>query len=204
MNRFNLTALSAAICLAASTGALAGTLSKTEYKAAQADISATYKSDTAACVAMAGNAKDVCIQEGKGRERVAKAELEARNSPSGKHRYDVRVARADAAYAVAKEKCDDFSGNAKDVCLKEAQSAQVAARADAKLAEKTADANATAREKTQDANAAARAKTTEASKDAAADKRDAAYAVAREKCDALAGDVKASCIKDAKARYGQS
>jgi hypothetical protein len=204
MNKFNLTALSAAFCLAASTGALAGTLSKTEYNAAQADISANYKSDMAACTAMTGNAKDICIEEGKGREKVAKAELEANYSPSDKHRYDVRIAKADAAYAVAKEKCDDFSGNAKDVCLKEAQSAHVAAKADAKRAEKTAEANATAREKTQDANATARAKTTEASKDAAADKRDAAFAVAKEKCDALAGDAKAGCIKDAKARYGQS
>ena len=36
------------------------------------------------------------------------------------------------------------------------------------------------------------------------DKRDAAYAVAKQKCDAFADDVKATCIKDAKVRYGQS
>jgi len=204
MNKFNLTALSAAFCLAMSTGALAGAMSKADYQAANTDISAKYKADTAACAAMTGNVKDICVQEAKGREKVAKAQLVANDSPSDKHRYDVRIARADAAYAVAKEKCDDFSGNAKDVCLKEANSAHVAAKADAKLAEKTADANATAREKTGDANAAAREKTAEARKDAVADKRDADYAVAKEKCDAYAGDVKATCIKDAKARYGQS
>jgi hypothetical protein len=204
MNMFNLTALSAVFCLAIGTGALAGTMSMTDHKAANADILANYKTDTAACAAMTGNVKDICVQEAKGRETIDKAQLLAYDSPSDKHRYGVRIAKADAAYAVAKEKCDDFSGNAKDVCLKEANSAHVAAKADAKVAEKTADANATVRERTGDANAAARVKTAEARKDAAADKRDADYAVAKEKCDAFAGDAKASCIKDAKARYGQS
>lgn len=204
MNKFNLTALSAAFCLAMSTGAIGGTMSKTDYKAAKEDLSAKYKSEAAACTAMTGNVKDICIQEAKGHEKVAKAELEANDSPSAKHRYDVKLAKADAAYAVAKEKCDDASGNAKDVCRKEAKAAYVAAKADAKVADKTADANATAREKTTDANTTARAKTAEVRKDAATDKRDAEYAVAKEKCDALAGDAKASCVKEAKTRYGQS
>ena len=193
MKSYTLTALSAAFCLAISTSAMGGTISKVEYKAAKEDISAKYKADKAACKPMTGNAKDICIEEAKGREKVAKAELEANYSPSFKHRYDVRMAKANAAYAVAKEKCDDFSGNAKDVCRKEAKSAYVAAKADAKVAEKTSDANATARETT-----------TEARKDAATEKRDAAYAVAKEKCEALADDAKVKCIKDAKARYGQS
>ena len=96
MNKFNLTALSAAFCLAMSTGAIGGVLSKADYSAAKADISANYKSEHAACTAMTGNAKDICVQEAKGHEKVAKAELEARDSPSAKHRYDVRIARADA------------------------------------------------------------------------------------------------------------
>jgi len=203
MNRFNLTAIAAALCLAASASAVGAAMSKPEYKTAGQDISNRYASDIAACKSMAGNAKDICTEEAKGREKVAKAELEANYAPSDKHSYDVRVAKADAAYAVAKEKCDDVAGNTKDVCLKEAKSAYVAAKADAKLADKTADANTTAREKTADARATAREKTADAQKDAATEKRDAAYAVAKEKCDALAGDAKASCLKDAKARYDQ-
>jgi len=172
---------------------MGGTISKVEYKAAKEDISTKYKADKAACKPMTGNAKDICIEETKGREKVAKAELEANYSPSSRHRYDVRMAKANAAYAVAKEKCDDFSGNAKEVCREEAKSAYVTAKAEAKVAEKTSDANATARETT-----------TEARKDAATEKRDAAYAVAKEKCEALADEAKVKCIKDAKARYGQS
>ena len=204
MNAHTIAALSAVVCIAISASAIGDTISKAEYKATKGDISAKYKADKAACKAMTGNAKDICIEEAKGREKVAKAELEENYSPSAKHRYNVRIAKAEAAYAVAKEKCDDLSGNAKDVCRKEAKSAYVAAKADAKLAETTSDAKSTARGKTEDANATARETTTEARKDAATDKRDAAYAVAKEKCDALADDAKAKCIKDAKARYGQS
>ena len=204
MHNFKLTAVAAAFCLALSTGAIAGTMSKADYKAAKADIAATYKADTAACKSLSGNAKDICTVTATGRDKVALADLEATYAPSEKLRYNARLAKADAAFALSKEKCDDAAGNAKDVCLKEANAAYVAAKADAKVANKTADANATAREKTDAANTAARATTTEARKDAAVEKNDAAYAVAKEKCDTLAGDVKANCIKDAKVRYGQS
>ena len=215
MNKLNLTAVAAAIAMAISAGAMSAVVTKSEYTASKTDIAATYTSDTAACNAMKGNAKDICIEEAKGREKVAKAELESNYKPSDKSRNAVRIAKAEAAYAVAKEKCDDLAGNAKDVCVKEAKAAQVAAKADAKVAIKTAevnataqekktDANATAQEKKADANATAREKTAEVRKDAATDKRNADYAVAKEKCDALAGDAKSNCIKDAKVRYGQS
>lgn len=215
MNKLNITAVAAAIAMAISAGAMGATVTKSEYKASKDGITAKYKSDKAACNAMTGNAKDICIEEAKGSEKVAKAELEANYKPTDKNRSNVRIAKADAVYAVAKEKCDDAAGNAKDVCVKEAKAAHVAAKADAKVAIKTADVNVTAQEKRVDANATAqgkkidanataREKTADVKKDAAADKRNADYAVAKEKCDPLAGDAKANCIKDAKARYGQS
>lgn len=203
MNKFTITALSAALCLAMSASAIAANMSKEHYKAAESGISAKYKSDKAACKSLSGNAADICVEEAKGHKKVSKAELEASFSPSEKHQYAVRMAKADATYEVAKERCDDLAGNAKDVCRKEAKSAYTAAKADAKVAEKTADANATAREKTVEANATARETTTDARKDAATEKRDAEYAVAKEKCDTFAGDAKDSCLKDAKARYAQ-
>jgi hypothetical protein len=215
MNKLNITAVAAAIAMAFSAGAMGATVTKSEYKASKDGISAKYKSDKAACKAMKDNAKDICIEEAKGNEKIAKAELEANYKPTDKNRNEIRIAKADAAYSVAKEKCDDLSGNAKDVCVKEAKAAHVAAKADAKVAiktaevnatarEKKADANATAQEKKADANATAQAKTADVKKDAAADKRNADYAVAKEKCDAMAGDAKTNCIKDAKVRYGQS
>lgn len=203
MNNFKLAALSAALCLGIATSAIGATMTKAEHETAEDTISATYKADKAACDAKSGNAKDVCIEEAKGKESVAKAELEASFKPTATSQRDVSMAKAKATHAVAKEKCDDFSGNAKDVCVKEAQAAFVTAEENAKLSQKTGEANAAAREKTGDANATASEKKAEARKDAAEEKGEANYATAKEKCDALAGDAKDSCIKNAKARYAQ-
>lgn len=183
MKRSTTAVLAAAIGLAFGSAAFANaTMSKPEYKAAKGVIAAEYKSDKASCGPLAGNGKDVCMAEARGREKVSLAELQATYEPSDKARYEVRIAKAQAANSVAKERCDDRAGNAKDVCLKEAASAHTAATVDAKAQMKTADVR----------------------KDAAKDKGDAEYAVAKEKCDALAGDPKDLCLKDAKAQFGKS
>jgi hypothetical protein len=190
VKKLKLTTLAMAIGLALSANAMGGTPSEAQYKKSGETIAANHKSDEAACQSLAGNTKDVCMAEAGGRQNVAKAEREAAYVDSSKHRYDVSIAKADAASAIAKEKCDDLAGNVQDVCRKEAQSAEVAAKAEAERVMKTADATATARD----------AKT-DASKKSAASTQEAAYAVAREKCDSLAGDAQSTCIKDAKALY---
>lgn len=183
MKRSTLTVLAAAIGLAFGTAAFASsTMSKADHKSAKGAITADYKSAKIGCGPLAGNGKDICMAEARGREKVALAELQATYEPSEKARYEARIAKAEAAHSVAREKCDERTGNAKDVCRKEASSAHTAAKADAK----------------------AQMKTAEVRKDAAVDKRDAEYAVAKEKCDAFAGDPKDLCLKDAKARYGKS
>ena len=148
MNKLNINAIALAVTLAFSAGAMAEGMSKVDYKAGKDKIAAMYKTDKAACSSLSGNASDICKAEAKGKEKVAAAELEASYQPTSKHRYQARVAKADADYDVAKEKCDDLSGNTKDVCVKEAKAAQTAAIADAKTQMKTSDANATANEKT--------------------------------------------------------
>ena len=156
--------------------------SDADYKAGKDRISADYKADKAACDGLAGNAKDICVEQAKGKENVAKAELEYAHTGKGSDGNKVAVAKADAAYAVAKEKCDDLSGNPKDVCVKEAKAAHVKGLAQAKASKQTAEARS----------------------DASKDMRDADYKVAAEKCEALAGDPKAACISAAKAKYGKS
>ena len=192
MNRSTITAIAAAVSLAFSACAMASSMTKYEYKAGKKGIEADYTSMKSGCDPLIANAKDICKAEAKGKENVALAELEAAYKPTAKTRNDVRIAKADANYAVAKEKCDDLAGNTKDVCMKEAKAAHVAAIADAKVQLKTTDANQTAHEKIADVR-----------KDAAADKRDAEYAVAKEKCDALKSDAKDQCVKEAKSRYGK-
>ena len=204
MNKLNVTAIAAAIALAFSAGATATGMSKDDYTAGKASIAAQYKADRAGCDSFSANAKDVCAAEAKGKENVAKAELEAGYKPTKQTRYNVSIAKAKADYSVAKERCDDKAGNDKDVCIKEAKAAETAATADAKALLKTSTANQVANDKSAEARVKASEKSAAARQDAATEKRNADYAVAREKCDVFADDAKAACVKEAKARFGQS
>ena len=181
----------AGLCLAG--GGHAQTMNKDQRDMAVKSADAQYKQDKAACDSLSGNAKDICVEEAKGREKVAKADAEAAYLNTPKAREAARDARADASFDVAKEKCDDLAGNAKDVCVKEAKAGLVKGKANAKVDRVAADT-------TQDAAA----KQADARKDANADKRDADYKVAIEKCDALAGAAKDSCVSNAKLQYGKS
>ena len=153
-----------------------------EYRVTRDRIEAEYKDSKAACDRLTDNAKDVCREEAKGREKVARAELEFNRSGSPKDATRLAEAKADAAYAVAKEKCDGRAGNDRKLCLDEAKTARIKALADAKAEQKIGDAR----------------------RDAAEDKRDADYNLAKEKCEALAGDNRATCLASARARYGKS
>jgi hypothetical protein len=193
MNNRRCSVLALAVGLTLGTQAMAQSMSKEQYRSARDAIAAEYTSAKAACGSLSGNAKDICGVQASGNERFTRAELEAQYKPSVNASYKVRIARADANYAVAKEECDDKAGNVKDVCVKEAKAASVAAKADAKAEMKTSKANSAAKETGSDAR-----------RDAAGDKSAADYAVAKEKCDVFAGDVKVNCINNAKARFGKS
>ena len=113
MKTLNINVIALAVSLVFSTGAIAQNLSKTDYKAGKDKIAAEYKSAKAACASLSGNPKDICVAEAKGKESVGKAELEASYKPTVKTRYQARIAKAEADYAVAVERCDDLAGNAK-------------------------------------------------------------------------------------------
>jgi hypothetical protein len=174
-------ALAAAVLLAFAP-VQAQTIGKADYNAAKTRISADFKSDKAACASRSGNAKDICVEEAKAKDKVALAELEYNHTGKSGDRNKLLTVKAETAYAVAKERCDDKSGNAKDVCVKEAKAIEVKALADAKMGKEIGEARS----------------------DATATKRDADYKVAVEKCDAMSGDAKASCVAAAKASFGKS
>lgn len=141
MNKLNFTAIATAVILTSGIGtATADGLSKADYKAGKDKIAAEYKSAKADCAKLAANAKDICMAEANGKQKVASAELDASNKPSDQTRYAVSIAKANADYAVAREKCDDKAGNDKAVCLKDAKSARDSATADAKAQLKAAGA----------------------------------------------------------------
>ena len=202
MNRIHTIAL--AIGIACSTATLAQAISNDDFKLGRERIAADFTAGKAACASLSGNARDICVLQAKGAERIARTELDAAYQPSVSSRYEARIARAESDYAVARERCDDSAGNVKDVCVKEAKALQVAAKADAKARMKTADANAVANEKSAAARTEADNKAVAARKDADADTLDAQYSVAKEKCDAFAGAAKDYCLGQAKARFGKS
>ena len=137
MNRIITNAAFAAVSLVFLPGALtAQAMNPTEYKAGKDKIAAEYKAAKAACDSLKDNSKDVCVAEAGGKQKVAKAELEADFKPSDKARYYVSVAKAEATYAVAKEKCDDRTGADKTACVKEAKAVEARAKADAKASVK--------------------------------------------------------------------
>ena len=119
--------LAVASCFAA---AQAGAMTPEEHKAAKDKIEADYKMDKAKCDAMKDNAKDVCQKEAEGKEKVAKAELAQQFKPSDSTARKVEEQKVEAAYGVAKEKCDDLQGDAKNACQKQAKAEESKGKAD--------------------------------------------------------------------------
>jgi len=162
--------------------AQATTISRGDYEAEKTRIAGDYKIDDTRCAALSGNGKDVCVQQAKASEKVSRADLEYRYTGTREDARKAMVARAEANYAVADEKCNALAGNGKDVCAQEAKAAESKALADVKMGKEISEART----------------------DAAKEGRDADYKVAIERCDSYAGDTKASCITAAKARFDKS
>ena len=113
---------------------------------------------------------------------MGRADLEFGLSSKQRDYTKLQQVKAATAYTVARERCDDKSGNDKDICIKEAKAIKSKAMAAAKHDKIMVDA----------------------SKDEMAARQTADYKVAAEKCDALAGDAKTSCMTAAKQKYNQS
>lgn len=158
------------------------TVGKADYNAIKTRIGTDAAADKALCSSHVGNVRDVCMVEAKGREQVARADLEYSYTGKESDRSNALTVKADTAFAVAKERCDDKAGNAKDVCVEEAKAVKAKALADARMGQEIGAARS----------------------DAAAAKRDADFNVAVEKCDAMAGDAKDNCIAAAKAMFKKS
>ena len=173
-------AVIALMCLAQSSSA--ATITKSDYSAGKDRIKVDYKVDKTACDQLTANAKDICVQQAKGKEKVALAELQYSYSGKQKDSNKVAVAMADSSYSIAKEMCDDKAGQAKALCRTEAKATHTKAIADAKLQRKVATATM----------------------DAIEDKTDANYKVAAEKCESLAGEPKMSCVNAAKVRFNKT
>ena len=167
--------------LLSANAAFAALLSTTEYDAAKDRIGADYKVGKAECAKSHGNVNDVCMERVKGKERVARAELEYQYSGKPSDANHLAMAQANSVFAVSKELCDDMTGKAKDVCRAEAKATHVKARADTTLNEKIDVAQ----------------------QEAATDRRSADYKVAVEKCVGLSTDAMSACMNTAKTNFNK-
>lgn len=197
-----LSVFTTAILLTFNVGVMAQSLSKNDYEARKDTINAQYKAAKEKCDALSGNAKDICEVEAKGHKNVAIAELEASHEPTNKTRAEALKARAEADYDLAKEKCDDLSGNAKDVCVKEAKAAYANAESNAKM---NKDHNQ-AQEKSSpnsDTNMKVRENEGDNRRNTSTENQpNTAYAVEKQKCEAFSGSAREQCINKAKRQFG--
>src|SRR6218665_1844428 len=115
------TALLALALTLACGAAQAANFSKNVYNGAKDEIKAAYKADRESCDKLAGNTKDICVEQAKGDEKIAMAQLDYNYSGSTADEAKLYEARYEARYELAKERCDDFAGEPKDICLASAK-----------------------------------------------------------------------------------
>jgi hypothetical protein len=114
-------AVTAITLCAASAFASAQAMTKAEYDAAKERIEMNHKNAKKSCDALKDNAKDVCQEEAKGKEKLEKAELENKYKPTAGNARKLEEVKADTAYDLAKEKCEDQAGDAQKVCKADAK-----------------------------------------------------------------------------------
>lgn len=127
--------IAAALCCAAAAHAAGpeGTMSKEAYKAQKERIEAEYDATQARCKPLDRTARRVCNQQARGARDIAAAELDMQYKPTADNDEKVRLARAEASYAVSLERCRALEGNAREVCRKDAKAVLAGAKAEAKL-----------------------------------------------------------------------
>ena len=102
--------------------ATAQTANNSAYKAAHDKAEATYKAAKKQCYMLNYNAEDVCTEEAKVARAQAERDAVAQHKNTGNELTRAERKLADAKYDLAKEKCDDLSGDAKDSCQAQARS----------------------------------------------------------------------------------
>jgi len=127
---------------------LAADAAQADHAQRKHNIEAQHKTDKAACKQQSGNARDVCQEEAKAKEKIALAELtlEQPGRPADRTKLlevkaertkaladakmgkEIRESRqenmsdkADASLKVALEKCDAMAGDAKAACVASAK-----------------------------------------------------------------------------------
>ncbi|HEY8358458.1 MAG TPA: hypothetical protein VIL30_13455 [Ramlibacter sp.] len=185
--------LAAFLCCAAGaqTGNANGTMSKEAYRAQQQRIEAEYDATQARCKPLDRTARNVCNEKARGARDISAAELQMQFKPTPDNDEKVRMAKAEAVYAVSLEQCKSMEGNAREVCRKDAKAVFAGARAEAKLQKDVVAQGMRSERVVRDSNAIAERQA------------DVQFAAARERCEMLPGEGKENCLADARRRFNR-
>lgn len=162
-------------------------ISKYSYTLATIRAEEQYTIDKEACAPLGEKAGERCDVNAKSKERIVKAEAKAAYENTPKARADLRLARAQAKFDVAIDRCDEMTGGDKDACGRKANAELVREKAKAKVDRVAAVGH-------RDATT----ERTEARADASAERREAAMKAANEKCDSVTAAAKDDCLGNAK------
>lgn len=166
-------------------------MTRDDVKAQKVRIEEQYDNAQKRCKRVQGTARELCNEQARGERDVQQAQLVMDAEPSADNDEKVRLAKANAAYAVALVKCKDFDGQARAVCRTDAKTTLEEAKNDARLQKEVVAqelrAELTVRDRTVAASRAA----------------DAQYRAARERCEMLPGEGRENCLADAKKRFEQ-
>jgi hypothetical protein len=110
------------IGIAAGIGSPPSLMSKTDYRDAGKVIDADLRLADAECRGHVNAAKDICMAESAGVDRIRKAELEVSYRGTAAAIANAGLARARAGYDIAKAKCGDRAEKLRSECLTAARS----------------------------------------------------------------------------------
>ena len=166
-------------------------MSREAHRAQELRIEAEYDAAQARCKPLQGNARDVCKEQVRGVRDIQQAELALQYKPTVDNDEKLRIARAEAVYAVSLQKCKPLDGNAREVCRKDAKAVFAGAKAEAKLQKDVVAqqmrSDGIVRERTERDDKIAEAQ----------------FNAARERCEMLPGEGRDTCLVDARKRFGK-
>ena len=166
-------------------------MSREAYKAQEVRIEAEYDAAQARCKPLKGNARDVCKEQARGARDIQQAELALQYKPTADNDEKLRIAKAEAVYAVSLQKCKPLDGDAREICRKDAKAVFAGAKADAKLQKDVVAqqmrSEGIVRERTERDDKVAEAQ----------------FNAARDRCEMLPADGRDVCLQDARRRFGK-
>jgi hypothetical protein len=179
MNRFR-RCLALVACLVLPL-AQAQTMSPVLYQAEQVRIADDHRSLLRECALLERRAREICVEQFKGQENIARAQLEYRAAPSALLLTRLHTARAEAAFAVARKQCEERPTASRPACMQDANWILSRALADARSAPKPAAVPL----------------------GAAPESPAAAFHAAAAKCQGYTGDARLTCRNAALRRLGK-